>query len=144
MAEKLIYLVEDNEADIILIKESMKMVASSFTMQIFGDGETAIEQFRILESNRDMQAPEIVLLDINIPRRSGLEVLQYLKSSDHLRHIPVVMMSTSQSRHDVMRSYRIGANSYVCKPVDFSEFNNSISDILHYWFTRSIIPEKSD
>ena len=141
MAEKLIYLVEDNEADIILIKESMKMIATKFTMLIFNDGEAAIEQFKMLEAKPEMQLPDILLLDINIPRRSGLEVLQYFKSSDYLRHIPVVMMSTSQSRHDVMRSYRTGANSYVCKPVDFSEFTNSIRDICHYWFTRSIIPE---
>lgn len=144
MAERLIYLVEDNEADIILIKESMKLIAAKFTMLIFSDGSAAIDQLKLLEENPGMQMPDMVLLDINIPKRSGLEVLQYIKTNDYLRHLPVVMMSTSQSRHDVMRSYRSGANSYVCKPVDFNEFTNSIRDIYHYWFTRSIIPEKNE
>lgn len=140
MKDKIIYLVEDNEADIILVKESLKLIATKFDLISFSDGGVAIDQLKLLEEDPEMEVPELIILDINIPKRSGIEVLQFIKKSERLRHLPVVMMSTSQSSQDVLRSYRSGANSYVCKPLDFGEFTNSIKDIFHYWFSRSIIP----
>jgi DNA-binding response OmpR family regulator len=140
MKDKIIYLVEDNEADIILVKESLKLIATKFDLISFSDGGAAIDQLKLLEEDPEMEVPELIILDINIPKRSGIEVLQFIKKSERLRHLPVVMMSTSQSSQDVLRSYRSGANSYVCKPLDFGEFTNSIKDIFHYWFSRSIIP----
>jgi CheY-like chemotaxis protein len=140
MNKKLVYLIDDSDADILLVKESLKSFESPLNMVVFQDGENAIEHFKSLDENKEMALPELVILDINIPRQSGMEVLKFIRSREQLHHLPVVMLSTSRSNRDVLKSYQLGANSYVSKPIDFNDFFNSINEVFSYWFNRSLLP----
>jgi CheY-like chemotaxis protein len=140
MNKKLVYIIDDNDADILLVKESLRNFNSPLNMVVFQDGENAIEQFKTLDANKELSLPELIILDINIPRQSGMEVLKFIRSREQLHHMPVVMMSTSRSNKDVLKSYQLGANSYVSKPIDFNDFFDSINEIFNYWFNRSLLP----
>jgi len=140
MNKKLVYIIDDNDADILLVKESLRNFNSPLNMVVFQDGENAIEHFKTLDANKELSLPELIILDINIPRKSGMEVLKFIRSREQLHHMPVVMMSTSRSNKDVLKSYQLGANSYISKPIDFNDFFDSINEIFNYWFNRSLLP----
>lgn len=140
MNKKLVYMIDDSDADILLVKESLKSFESPLNMVVFQDGEDAIQHFKKLEANKELSLPELVILDINIPRQSGMEVLKFIRSCEQLHHLPVVMLSTSRANRDVLKSYQLGANSYINKPIDFNDFFTSINEVFSYWFNRSILP----
>lgn len=134
MREIKVLLVEDNEGDIILTFEALKESKIKNCITIARDGEIAIN----LLKKGDI--PDLVLLDINLPKIDGKEVLNYIKSTENLKHIPVIMLTTSVSEVDIMESYRMHANCYISKPVNLEKFNEVILAIEKFWIETIQLP----
>jgi CheY-like chemotaxis protein len=133
-----ILLVEDNEGDILLTSDALEECRIMNEVAIIRDGESAIEFFKHLKNKEDR--PDLVLLDINIPKKSGLEVLVFLKTSENYKQIPVIMLTTSSSEKDVILSYKNYANCYITKPIEVSQFIDAITKIEEFWFNIVTIP----
>lgn len=115
-------LVEDSPADIFLVKEAMRSEGLTFQMEVAEDGESAIRFLDRIDANREMAPPSLILLDINIPRRSGTEVLERLRQTDRCRRVPVVVISSSDSPADRQGALELGACEYFRKPSTLDEF----------------------
>lgn len=126
-----ILLVEDNPGDIRLIKEVLKEGKVLNNLILAKDGVEAME---ILE-NRDIPKPALILLDLNLPRKNGLEVLAEVKNNPELRKIPVIVLTTSSAEEDIVRSYDLFANAYLTKPVELEEFIRLVRTIEGFWLT---------
>lgn len=130
-----ILLVEDDLGDAGLVKIAIRKGAYEVKSHHVKNGDEALAFLRrIGPSLADAPRPDLILLDLNLPGRSGHEVLTELKSDLELRQIPVVVLSTSDAERDVLRAYQLGANSYVTKPMDVDEFTRTIHGIEDYWF----------
>lgn len=136
-----ILLVDDNEADVLLIEESCKNLPNPVTINSVFDGEQAINYVKMKDSSGLGNLPDIILLDINMPKVNGLEVLKFIKQESALAKIPVIMLSTSNSGNDVNDCYSFGANSYVVKPIDLNLFNEMLKCITRYWGTTVVLPK---
>lgn len=131
-----ILLIEDNPGDILLAKEALQInspIPNSYELIVKKDGEIALSY--LLKEVKVGQAvkPDLILLDLNLPRKNGLEVLKTVKNDATLKTIPVIMFSTSSSEIDIEKSYSSHANCYITKPVDFEEFVSVMGSILSYW-----------
>jgi len=126
-----ILLVEDNPADVRLTQEAFKDTRVTNRLHVARDGVEALGMLR--DATGAVPRPDLILLDLNLPRKDGREVLQDIKQDEALRHIPVVVLSTSHSEHDVARSYRLGANAFVTKPVDVDRFFQVIRALEQFW-----------
>ena len=138
-----ILLVEDNPAHAELVMRSFEDHQVANTIIHVSDGETALEylfQRGIYSNERDNPRPHVVLLDLRLPRVDGLDVLKEIKSSDKLRSIPVVILTTSETERDAARAYEQHANSFVVKPLDFVSFTNLIKELGFYWLERNYFP----
>ncbi len=135
-----ILLVEDNEGDILLTTEALEDFKIINNVIIKRDGRAAIDFFADLTSADDI--PDMVLLDINLPKMSGQEVLLYIKNSDKFKHVPVIMLTTSSSEKDIMASYKNHVNCYITKPIEVTEFITAISKIEDFWINIVSIPKK--
>jgi len=135
-----ILLVEDNEGDILLTTEAFEDSKIVNTINVIRNGEEAINHFEAL--NGKGQYPDLVLLDVNLPKKSGHEVLAYLKNSDKFKAIPVIMLTTSSSEKDIMLSYQHYVNCYITKPIDVSDFMTAINKIEDFWINIVSIPSK--
>jgi len=135
-----ILLVEDNEGDIVLTTEALEECKIINKITIKRDGRAAIDFFETLKRVGD--APDMVLLDINLPKMSGQEVLMYIKSNDKYKQIPVIMLTTSSSEKDIITSYKNHVNCYITKPVDVADFVKAISKIEDFWINIVSIPKK--
>lgn len=135
-----ILLVEDNEGDVILTLEALKEGRIKNSVNVVRDGEQAIFYLDKKEGYADAITPDLILLDINLPRIDGLEVLSYIKQSESLKTIPVVMLTTSSSRNDIQSAYASYANCYITKPVDFNKFMDVIGSIEHFWISLVKLP----
>ena len=126
-----ILLVEDNPADVRLTVEALKDARVPNRLHVARDG---VEAMRMLkdESGTSMR-PDLILLDLNLPRKDGREVLQEIKQDEALRHIPVVILSTSQAEQDIAQSYRLRANAFITKPVEIDHFFQVVRSIEHFW-----------
>lgn len=138
-----ILLVEDNEGDIILTMEALKEGNIATTTSVVRDGEQAIEFLNREKAYAEVNAPDLVLLDINLPKIDGKEVLHYIKSSDKFRHIPVVMLTTSLSDKDVVDCYRNYASCYIPKPVDLNKFMDVVQSIENFWTSLVKFPGRN-
>jgi CheY-like chemotaxis protein len=130
-----IFIVEDNPADMALIKDSCLRVNSRITFMEARDGQFAIDELEKLDKKRSVDFPDFILLDLNLPRLDGHEVLEFLKQDDVFQMIPVVIFSSSSSPMDIQGALKANANSYVVKPFQLEEFENAISKIYNYWVT---------
>ena len=130
-----VLLVEDNPADAELTVESLKSCKILCDVTIVPDGEQAMAYLRNQDDFRSVPRPDMVLLDLNLPRKSGLEVLQEMKDDGGLRRIPVVVLTSSQAEEDVVRSYDLQASAYVTKPVDLKGFAKIVKAIDSFWFS---------
>lgn len=137
--EKHILLVEDNPGDVMLIREYFKSIPEKFQLTHLQDGEEAVNFFKNI-TDPD-QAPHLVLLDLNLPKKSGMEVLDSIKRNERLRSIPVVMLTSSSLKDDIEKAYHFLANSYIVKPFDFDEFSSVIEGIWQFWFRIASLPE---
>lgn len=135
-----ILLVDDNDDDIVLLEESFRDSRFLNLMQIVNDGEEALSYLRREGRHHDAKTPGLVLLDINMPRMNGFEVLRIMKSDPVLRTIPVVMLTTSTRDEDIARSYDGGACSFVSKPVSFEKLKEVIKQFTLYWTLVSVVP----
>ena len=136
-----ILLVEDNEGDILLTTEALVESGLSNTIHVVKDG---FEALRYLEKKGEYQnaiSPELILLDINLPKLNGHEVLKSIKSSEELKHLPVIMLSTSTSKEDILTSYKLYANCYIPKPAGVNGYSDVITSIQEFWSEVVKLPE---
>jgi CheY-like chemotaxis protein len=124
-----VLLVEDDPGDVLLTRDTFEDCHLDLQLHVVGDGEEAMRFLRRTDDFADMPRPALVLLDLNLPRRGGLEVLAELKSDPDLNTIPVVVLTTSQAEADVLRSYQLHANAYIIKPIDAARFADAIKQI---------------
>lgn len=137
-----ILLVEDNEDDVVLTRRAFQAIQHVTITHAARDGEEAMAMLRKPAHEQSARLPGLVLLDINLPKKSGFEVLHELKSDPALRHLPVVMLTTSQREEDVVKSYRYGACSYIPKPVEPKRFLEVLRQFELYWTGVSLIPSQ--
>ena len=139
MTEVRILLVEDNEGDIILTQEALKEGKLKNEVSVARDGQAALD----LLNSADV-LPDLILLDINLPKLNGLEVLSAIKKDSRLRTIPVIMLSTSTAEKDIFSSYNNHANCFITKPVDFLSFIEVIRSIEDFWISIVRLPQKNE
>lgn len=133
-------LVDDNPADLDLTNEVLKKSTHHFCVNTVPDGAEAIAFLHREGSYADMPRPDLIILDLNLPRKHGREVLSELKHDPDFARIPVVIFTTSQSTSDINRSYDLGANSYIQKPVDFEQFRETVKNAGFYWLVINQAP----
>jgi CheY-like chemotaxis protein len=136
-----ILLVEDNEGDIVLTLEALKEAKLRNTISVVRDGEEALEFLFKRGKFSDVQSPQLVLLDINLPKMNGKEVLAIVKSDSELKKIPVVILTTSSSEKDILEAYNNYANCYITKPVDLDKFIEVIHTIEDFWISIVQLPK---
>lgn len=128
-----ILLVEDNPGDVRLTQEALRDAKVCNSMYVVGDGIEAITYLRCQDSYTNVIRPDLILLDLNLPRMNGFEVLDEIKEDPDLKRIPVVVLTTSQAEQDIVQSYNLYANAYVTKPVDLEQFIKVIKAIEGFW-----------
>jgi two-component system response regulator len=137
-----ILMVEDDPGDVRLTREALKGSKVLHSLNVVEDGVAALDYLRKAPPYQDAVRPDIVLLDLNLPRKDGREVLAAMKQDPALRTIPVVILTTSQAEEDVLRAYNLNANCYVTKPVDFDQFMRIVRTIEDFWLTVVTLPPK--
>jgi len=135
-----ILLVEDNPADVRLTQEAIKEGKVRNTMYAVNDGVEALAFLRRTGKYASAAVPDLVLLDLNLPKKSGLEVLAEIKLDEELKHIPIVILTTSQAEQGIVRSYDLHANAYVTKPVDLQQFIDVVRSIEEFWLEIVKLP----
>ena len=135
-----ILLVDDDAGDVMLAKRALENGKILNTMHVAKDGVEAMEFLRQTGKFADAPRPDLILLDLNMPRMDGREVLADVKQDAHLRSIPVVVLTTSDSDLDVANMYDMHANCYVTKPVDLEQFTKIVKEIKHFWFSVVKLP----
>ena len=135
-----ILLAEDNEDDIVLLETSFEEAKFVHITQVVRDGEEAMAYLHHQPPYQNSALPGLVLLDINMPKMNGFEVLESIKSNPLLKAIPVIMLTTSKREEDIIRSYQEGACSFISKPVDFQDFQKVIKDFELYWTLVATVP----
>jgi chemotaxis family two-component system response regulator Rcp1 len=138
MQEIHILLVEDNEGDIVLMKEALKEAKIKNGLSVAIDGEQALEMLR-----HSSCLPDLILLDINLPKMDSLELLGIIKTDDRFKMIPVIMLTTSAGEKDILVSYKKYANCFVTKPVDLNSFIEVVKSIESFWISIVRIPQKN-
>jgi CheY-like chemotaxis protein len=136
-----VLLVEDNEGDILLTTEALETSKILIDVSIARNGKLALDFVYKKEGFKDVKAPDLILMDINLPLKSGIEVLEILKSDQSTKHIPIIMLTTSSSESDIMKSYNHHANAYITKPVDASDFLQAILSLEDFWLNIVNLPE---
>jgi len=135
-----ILLVEDSPSDVRLVREALKETAMSVQVTVARDGVEAMDYLRQAERGA-VSRPALVLLDLNLPRKNGREVLAEMKSSPNLRQIPVVVMTSSRSDEDIQQAYELNANCYITKPADLPDFVKVVRSIENFWFNTATLPD---
>ena len=135
-----VLLVEDDEDDVLLTREALKDSKVIVSMAVAEDGDVALQRLRRQPPFQDAPVPDLILLDLNLPRVSGREVLKELKGDPVLKKVPVVVLTTSAADTDVLKCYDLGANCYITKPVDFEQFQRIIKVIDEFWLTIVKLP----
>lgn len=135
-----VLLVEDNPGDVRLTREALRDAKVRNNLHVATDGVEAMTFLRRESPYTDVPRPDLVLLDLNLPRKDGRQVLEELKDDESLRHIPVVVLTTSQAEQDILESYRLRANAYVTKPVDLDQFLKVVKSIEEFWLEIVRLP----
>jgi chemotaxis family two-component system response regulator Rcp1 len=138
-----ILLVEDNPGDVRLTREALRMGKAATRLNAVSDGIEAMAYLRKQGKFSDAVEPHLILLDLNLPRKDGREVLAEIKQDPNLRRIPVVVMTSSSAEPDILKSYDLHANSYVVKPPDFARFAAVVRAIQDFWLGTAKLPPKS-
>ncbi len=134
-ATKHLLVVEDDPGDVLLTREALAGTTTPLDVHVVGDGEAAVDFLRREGGHSDAPRPDLVLLDLNLPRLDGREVLARIKSDPVLRSIPVVILTTSKSAEDVRRSYELHANAYVTKPAELDRFLSVVGQVGEFFLT---------
>jgi CheY-like chemotaxis protein len=137
-----ILLVEDNPGDVLLTKEALRDDKLRVNLNVVVDGEEAMAFLRKEGRFAAVPRPDLILLDLNLPKKDGRQVLSEIKADDVLKCIPVVILTTSQAEEDILRAYRLSANCYVQKPIDLEQFIRVVRSIESFWFTVVKLPSQ--
>jgi chemotaxis family two-component system response regulator Rcp1 len=137
-----ILLVEDNPADIRLAQEAFKDAKVHNILYTVGDGVEAMAFLRQQGKYADVGRPDLILLDLNLPKKDGREVLAEIKTDEHLKLIPVVILTVSKDEEDILKTYNLHANCYITKPIDFEQFMKVVKSIEEFWLTIVKLPPK--
>ncbi|NJN45669.1 MAG: response regulator [Candidatus Competibacteraceae bacterium] len=135
-----ILLIEDNPGDVLLTREGLEEAKVRNNLYVVRDGVEALDFLRRQGEYAQAERPDLILLDLNLPLKDGREVLQEIKHDPHLRSIPVVVLTTSESDEDILRSYELHANCYITKPIDMAGFIRVVKSIDDFWFTVVRLP----
>lgn len=135
-----ILLVEDNPGDVRLTREALKEAKVRNDLYVVEDGIEAIAFLRREGKYKDSPKPDLILLDLNLPKKSGLEVLTEIKADDKLKRIPVVVLTVSKDEEDIVKSYNLHANCFITKPVDLNQFLSVVKSIEDFWLTVVKLP----
>ena len=130
-----VLLVEDDPGDIVIAEEALRAGKVASNLHVVNDGVEALQFLRQEEQHAEAPKPDLILLDLNLPKMGGHEVLEHVKHDPHLRRIPIVVLTTSQAGEDIVRSYDLHANAYVSKPVDFDDFADVVKQIDEFFAT---------
>jgi CheY-like chemotaxis protein len=137
-----ILLVEDSPTDALLAQEALRSAQVPSNVHVVEDGEEALIFLHGEGPYASAPRPDLILLDLNLPKKGGLEVLEEIKTDPDLKAIPVAVLTTSQDAGDVLQAYDLHANCYLTKPVDFVQFTEFIQAIAHFWFTVVMLPRR--
>ncbi len=135
-----ILMVEDNPGDVQLTREALEDCKMCNHLHVVEDGEQAIDFLKRTGDFGDSPRPDLIILDLNLPKKDGREVLQEIKSDDELKTIPVVVLTTSKSEEDVLKSYKLHANCYITKPIELEQFIEVVHSIEHFWMGIVALP----
>ncbi len=135
-----ILLVEDNPGDVLLITLAMNESKMKIIIDNVTDGEQAVEYLKKEGKYGDATRPDLILLDLNLPKKSGFEVLKEIKEDEELRRIPIAVLTMSRAEEDILRSYNLHANCFISKPIDFEQFSKVVKSIEDFWFTIVKLP----
>jgi chemotaxis family two-component system response regulator Rcp1 len=136
-----ILLVEDNPGDVRLTQEAFKEGKMINKLSVVEDGVEAMAFLRREGKYTDVPRPDLILLDLNMPKKDGREVLAEIKKDPNLKNIPVIILTTSQAEQDILKSYNLHANCYITKPVDLKQFNRVVKTIKDFWLTIVKLPQ---
>jgi chemotaxis family two-component system response regulator Rcp1 len=136
-----VLLVEDSPGDVRLTQEAFRNANLSVHLSVATDGVGAMAFLKHEGTHADAPRPDIILLDLNMPRMDGREVLARIKNDDNLKTIPTVILTTSESEGDIAKSYELHANCYLCKPVQLNAFENLVKSINDFWLTKAKLPQ---
>jgi chemotaxis family two-component system response regulator Rcp1 len=135
-----ILLVEDNLADVRLTREALKEAKVANALHVVQDGVAALKFLRKENPYTGAPRPDLILLDLNLPKKDGREVLAEIKQDDDLKSVPVVVLTTSRADEDIVRSYNLHANAYVTKPVDLAQFLKVVQSLEEFWLAVVTLP----
>jgi chemotaxis family two-component system response regulator Rcp1 len=141
--KRTVLLVEDSPGDVRLTQEAFREADPSIDLRVAVDGVEAMAFLRRQGVHADAPRPEFILLDLNLPRMDGREVLAHIKEDDVLKTIPTVILTTSDAEADILTSYKLQANCYLSKPVQLEEFESLVKSINDFWLTRVKLPQKA-
>jgi two-component system, chemotaxis family, response regulator Rcp1 len=136
-----ILLIEDNPGDVRLIRESLKDGKVCNNLTVVSDGEEALSLLYKEGQYENYPCPDLILLDLNLPRKDGREILAEIKSDPLLKHIPVVIITSSEAEQDIIKAYNLQANCYITKPVDLTQFIYVVRSIEDFWLTIVKLPK---
>lgn len=135
-----ILLVEDNPGDVRLTKEGLKGSRIAHRITVVGDGVEAMAYLKREDDYRDAPRPDIILLDLNLPRKDGREVLAEIKGNPDLRRIPVIVLTSSKAEQDIINAYDLHANCYIRKPINLNEFTQMLQNFEQFWMAMVTLP----
>ena len=138
-----VLLVEDSPGDVRLTQEAFRDANMSIHLHVASDGVEAMEFLRKEKLHFDAPRPDLILLDLNLPKMDGREVLSLIKADDSLKTIPTVILTTSEAEADIVKSYQLQANCYLSKPVQFDAFEALVKSINDFWLIRAKLPQQS-
>lgn len=133
-------LVEDDSTDVLLTKKALQKGGFLNNLSVVKDGEEAMDFLHQRGDYTNAPVPDIILLDLNMPRKDGREVLQEVKTDESLQHIPIIVLTTSDAEQDVLKSYKLHANCYIKKPVDLHQFVDAIASLQSFWLSVVKLP----
>ncbi len=137
-----ILICEDNLGDVYIINNVLKNSTSNYSLHHVNNGESAMDYLHKIGGYQGVSRPDLILLDLNLPKKNGFEVLQEIKTHPDLKTIPVIVLTSSKSDQDILKSYELFGSCFVTKPFDFAEFSNAMQDIEKFWLNLVQLPPK--
>lgn len=139
-----ILMIEDNMADAVLTRAAFVETKLVMAIDVAEDGDSALSRLRREPPYHDFNLPDLILLDLNLPGKSGKEILMEIKSDPKISHIPIIILTTSSQDNDVLESYKLQANCFITKPADMDQFRYVVAQLKEFWFAVARIPKTAE